>query len=224
MKLKLLALSCCLAAAFTAQAQTTEVAQPENKTYKPTAGDITTEVAVNLDYGVFLNRGGIRVRKFMAADKAYRLGAEADYAYNKMGVEAYQTSFSVSIAPGIEKHFAGTNRLSPYIGAELPIGYRGSKSESDHHIIEGGWSTSSYYSGNRANFNIGLNGLAGVDYYFAPRFYAGFEIGAGFRYRKDKDIVTTYKNDFIPSEEHKGYHSISFSPFSTGGIRLGFAF
>jgi hypothetical protein len=223
MRTKLLALTCCLAAAFTAQAQDSSSATSSEKTFKPTTGDITTEVAVNLDHGVFLNRGGIRVRKFVAADKAYRLGAEVDYVYNKTGDEAYQTTFGVSIAPGIEKHFAGTNRLSPYIGAELPIGYRGSKSETDHHITEGGWGTGAYL-GYRANFNVGINGLAGVDYYFAPRFYAGFEIGAGLRYRKDKDSVTTYKNDFIPAEEYKGYHSVSFSPFSTGGIRLGFAF
>ncbi|MBF8964356.1 hypothetical protein I0P70_13970 [Pontibacter sp. FD36] len=225
MKLKLLALSCCLAAAFTAQAQTTEVAQPENKTYKPTAGDITTEVAVNLEYGISLNRGGIRVRKFIAADKAYRLGAQANYVYDKTGDESYQTTFGISIAPGIEKHFAGTSRLSPYIGAELPIGYRGTKSESASQITKGSWTPASGCSaGNRANYNIGLNGLAGVDYYIAPRFYAGFELGAGIRYSKEKDVTTTYKNDYTPDEEYKGYHSISFSPFSTGGIRLGFVF
>lgn len=223
MRTKLLALSCCIAAAFTAQAQDSSPVASSEKTFKPTTGDITTEVAVNLNNGVSLNRGGIRIRKFVAADKAYRLGAEADYAYNKTGADEYQTSFSISIAPGIEKHFTGTNRLSPYIGAELPIGYRGSKTETGHHVTEGGWGMGPYF-GNRANFNIGLNGLAGVDYYFAPRFYAGFEIGAGIRYKKDKDVVTTYKNDFTPSDEQKGYHSISFAPFSSGGIRLGFVF
>jgi hypothetical protein len=227
MKLKLLALSCCLAAAFAAQAQTTEVAQSENTTYKPIAGDITTEVAINLDHGISLNRGGLRMRKFVTVDKAYRLGVDADYVFNKMadhtsnryGAELQQTSFSISIAPGIEKHFSGTNRLSPYIGAELPIGYRGAKAEGENFTSEGGWGPYPHFN-NRANFNIGLNGLAGVDYYFAPRFYAGFEIGAGIRYRKDKDVIVTSYS----TQEYKGYHSISFSPFSTGGIRLGFAF
>jgi hypothetical protein len=227
MKTKLLALSCCLAVAFTVQAQTAELTQSENKTYKPTAGDITTEVAVNLEQGISLNRGGIRMRKFVTADKAYRLGVDADYVSNKMadhtstryGAEMQQTSFSISIAPGIEKHFVGTDRLSPYIGAELPIGYRGASAESENYTAKGGWGPYPHF-GNRANVNIGLNGLAGVDYYFAPRFYAGFEIGAGIRYRKDQDVVVTSYS----TQEYKGYHSVSFSSFSTGGIRLGFAF
>lgn len=223
MKTKLLALSCFLVAAFTVQAQDSSVADAAERTYKPTAGDITTEVSVNLNYGVSLNRGGIRVRKFMDESKAYRLGVMADYEYDKQGEEAYRTSFGITIAPGIEKHFAGTNKLSPYIGAELPIGYRGAKHETENYVTEGGWGPHPHF-GNRANYSIGLNGLAGVDYYFAPRFYAGFEIGAGIRYQKNKDITFTSKNGFNSTQEYKGYHNISFSPFSTGGIRVGFAF
>lgn len=224
MKKKLLLFSCFLAAAFTVQAQDSSPTSLSEKAFKPVTGDITTEVAVSLEHGVSLNRGGVRVRKFTAADKAFRLGVQADYTYNKLGDDAYQTTFGVTLAPGMEKHFAGTSRLSPYIGVELPIGYRGSKSESDNHVTEGSWTTGSCLSCNIANFNVGLNGLAGVDYYLAPRFYVGFEIGAGIQYKKYKDVVTTYKNDVTPAEEQKGYHSVSFSPFSTGGIRVGFAF
>src|SRR5690606_9722517 len=84
MKTKLLALSLCLAAAFSANAQTAEVAQSGDTAFKPAAGDITTEVAISLEHGISLNRGGIRMRKFVSADKAYRLGVNADYVYNKM--------------------------------------------------------------------------------------------------------------------------------------------
>ncbi|PKV66984.1 opacity family porin [Pontibacter ramchanderi] len=223
MKLKLLALSCCLAAAFTAQAQTAEVVQPENKTYKPTAGDITTEVSVNLEYGTFLNGGQLRVRKFTAENKALRLGTSLDYTYSKMEAEVYSSTFGISLAPGIERHFGGTNRLSPYIGVELPIGFRTSKYETDHFTVKG--STAYNSLADQANFNIGLNGLAGVDYYFAPRFYVGFEVGAGVRYNKYNDIETTFKRDFPnSSQEQEGYHSIRFYPFANGGLRVGFVF
>ena len=223
MKLKLLALSCCLAAAFTTQAQTAEVVQPGNKTYKPTAGDITTEVSVNLEYGAFLDGGQLRVRKFMSEQKALRLGTSLDYNYSKINTDAHSSTFGISLAPGIERHFGGTNRLSPYIGVELPIGFRTSKYETDHFSVKG--STAYNSSADRANFNIGLNGLAGVDYYFAPRFYVGFEVGAGVRYNKYNDIETTFKRD-LPnsSQELEGYHSIRFSPFASGGLRVGFVF
>ncbi|EJF11784.1 BT1926 family outer membrane beta-barrel protein [Pontibacter sp. BAB1700] len=195
----------------------------ESKTYKPTTGDITTEVSVNLEYGTFLNGGQLRVRKFTAENKALRLGTSLDYTYSKMDAEVYSSTFGISLVPGIERHFGGTNRLSPYIGVELPIGFRTSKYETDHYTVKG--STAYNSSADRANFNIGLNGLAGVDYYVAPRFYVGFELGAGVRYNKYNDIETTFKRD-LPnsSQELEGYHSISFSPFSTGGIRLGFVF
>lgn len=223
MRTKLLALSCCLMAVFTAQAQDSSPVTSAEKIYKPTAGDITTEVGFNLDRGISLNRGEFRFRKFKSDDRALRLGVHMDYDYNKLEEDAYQTTFSLCLTPGIEKHFAGTNRLSPYIGAELPLGYRGSKSETENYVTKGGWGTGAY-SNNRANFNVGLNGLAGVDFYIAPRFYAGFEVGAGIRYNKYKDVVTTYKHDSNHTDESEGHHSIRFSPFSTGGIRLGFAF
>ncbi|MDO6390509.1 hypothetical protein Q4E40_10265 [Pontibacter sp. BT731] len=222
MKLKLLALSCCLAAAFTAQAQIVEDAQSENKTYKPNVGDITTEVAVNLEHGIFLNGGQLRVRKFTAENKALRLGTSLNYDFSKQGEESSGSTFSISIAPGIEKHFAGTNRLSPYIGAELPIGFRSSRAESADYIIEGSTNSNGYEG--RSNFNIGLNGLAGVDYYFAPRFYVGFEVGAGIQYQKHSDVKVIHKRHSDFNDEREGYHSIRFSPFSTGGIRLGFVF
>lgn len=224
MKTKLLALSCCLAAAFTAQAQDSSSVTftSTEKAFKATAGDITTEVSVNLEHGTFLNGGQLRVRKFTAENKALRLGTSLNYDFSKQGEENTGSTISFSIAPGIEKHFAGTNRLSPYIGAELPIGFRSSRAESADYIIEGSTNSNGYEG--RSNFNIGLNGLAGVDYYFAPRFYVGFEVGAGIQYQKHSDVIVTHKRHSDINAEREGYHSIRFSPFANGGLRVGFVF
>jgi hypothetical protein len=221
MKTKLLALSCCLMTAFTVQAQTAEVSQPENKTYKPAAGDITTEVTVVLDYGALLNSGQLRGRKFMTDTKAFRLSVSLNGDYEKLEEEAYRSTFGLSIAPGIEKHFAGTNRLSPYIGADLPIGFMTSKYENEEVTIK---NAHNRYGAERAYFNVGLRGLAGVDFYVAPRFYLGFEVGTGIMYRNYADVTTTYKYASFNDQEEKGYHSVRLYPFATGGIRLGFAF
>ena len=146
-----------------------------------------------------------------------------DYSYDKSDAEAYTSTFRLSLAPGIEKHFGGTHRLSPYIGATLPIGMRSSKQETENYIANG--TTSNLRSGDRSNFNIGLTGLAGVDYYFAPRFYTGFEVGLGLRYTNYNDIETTFMNDFSRTPQiTEGYHNINFSPSANGGIRLGFVF
>ena len=40
----------------------------ESKNYKPAAGDITTEVAVDLNFGTFLSGGQLRTRKFLAEE------------------------------------------------------------------------------------------------------------------------------------------------------------
>ena len=221
MKLKLLALSCCLAAAFTAQAQTTATESPENKTFKPIAGDNTTEVTVHLNQDIFLNGGKLRWRKFTKDTKAFRLSIGFNGNYEKLDEDAHRSSFGLNIAPGIEKHFAGTNRLSPYIGAELPIGFKHDKYENSEIEVK---NASNSFGSNPSNFNVGLRGLAGTDFYVAPRFYVGLEVGIGFVYQSYADVTTTYKNFAQPATETKGYHNYNFSPSANGGIRVGFVF
>lgn len=96
------------------------------------------------------------------------------------------SGFDFSVRPGIEKHFDGTNRLSPYVGGAVNLGFSSSSS------------TEEYWSANETNpdeafdshveweqktkdgsLSLGLSALAGMDFYFADNIYLGAEFGFG---------------------------------------------
>lgn len=215
MKQKLLAMAALVVTAFTAQAQ------DGGPAYKPTSGNITTEVLFNNFGSINLNSGLIRGRYFLSDASALRLSAGINYDYDKISDEAHARVIGITLAPGIEKHFAGTERLSPYIGAELPISLQSARYEDDNVEIEGSTS-SNQYAGNRSFVAVGLNAVAGTDFYVARNFYLGFEVGLGLRYQKNGDVEI---NRNIGSDETiEGTHGINFSPFVNGGLRIGFVF
>ncbi|NDK56558.1 hypothetical protein [Pontibacter fetidus] len=213
MKSKLIAIALFVAAAFTAQAQD----ETTTTAVKPTAGNITTEVLFNNFGDISLNNGLLRARYFASDDLAYRLSLGLTYDYDKLSEEAHTSVFGLTLAPGIEKHFAGTNRLSPYIGAELPISIRSANYEDDDTTIKG---ATSMGGANRGYFSVGLNAVAGVDFYFAKHFYAGVELGTGLSYFKNSEIEV--EGPFNSKSE--GFHSVRFGQFVNGGIRVGYVF
>lgn len=107
-------------------------------------------------------------------------------------------SFNFSIRPGYEMHFEGTDRLSPYAGAELIFAtgsetlvrefYNGNSSGTENDIEK--WSV---WEGEvkKGTTTLGLNLVAGVDYYIADNIYLGAELGFGFLNVKQKDKETT---------------------------------
>ncbi|WP_299760379.1 hypothetical protein [uncultured Pontibacter sp.] len=210
-KLTLLALACGLS--FAANAQVAE-----QETLKPVTGNKTLEATLNFFGGASTQ---IKLRKFTSEQKAVRYTAGISYDYDKLADDASSSSLTISFAPGFEKHFAGTNRLSPYLGFAVPISLTGSKFESEYSEIKGATSEHGY---DRSKFSIGVDGLAGVDFYVAKNFYIGFEAGVGLAYRKYSDVEVKYKSDFTRNSNMDGYNGINFSTFTTGGLRIGFAF
>ncbi|MFT2007097.1 hypothetical protein ACMA1I_00340 [Pontibacter sp. 13R65] len=216
MKIKLFLFALLLTITFGAQAQ------DGGSNLKATAGSTTAEVGINLNNGTFLQRGQIRLRSFATDEMAYRLGVGLSHDATKLNDDAKTSNTSVTIAPGVEKHFAGTNRLSPYVGAELPISFSGARYEDNNILVRGANSSSG--NDKRGAFGLGLNVVAGMDFYIAQNFFTGFEFGAGFGYRKDRDVKVEYKSGGPSDETIDGYHNTSFNIFSTGGIRIGYAF
>nr|WP_257791743.1 OmpA family protein [Pontibacter actiniarum] len=209
----LIALATLMVFAITAQAQN------GGGTYKPTAGNITTEVLFN-DFGdISLNNGLLRGRYFMSDATALRLSVGINYDYRKLDDDAHYRTSGIALAPGIEKHFAGTDRLSPYIGAELPIRFTGARYENENVEVKGATGTN---GSDRAYFSVGLNAVAGTDFYFARNFYAGVEVGVGLRYRKDAEVEVD--TDFGNNTTVEGFHGVDFSQFVNGGVRVGFVF
>jgi opacity protein-like surface antigen len=242
MKKHMIMLAACCGMAFASQAQDA-TATGSTGDFKANGGDVTLEANLNLFNGassnIGLNNGlnQVRLRYFLNDDMAIRLG---------FGFSSFSTDDSVSIptggrgfaeskssswsfSPGIEKHFAGTDRLSPYVGAELVFtGQSTSTNINGKNYkaeIEGADDT-----GTRDKTSFGLNAVGGVDWYVTRRLYLGFEVGLGFASEKEKDFTSSVSvtEDGVtvttPDNEDGFRKNFNFGPNVRNSIRLGFAF
>jgi hypothetical protein len=189
--------------------------------FKPDAGDNTFEVNFNPFSATPVSLNFLKFRYFLSEDLAARAGLS-------LGIRGGgdNSSFEYAVLPGIEKHFRGTDRLSPFIGAELIIAGRSSSYSSTNNgttrRISGAWGDGS----NRGFFNFGLNALIGCDYYFSKNIYMGIEAGYGFNLISTNEITTT----IIPASgatvitTQQGGSAFNLGPNFNSAIRLGFAF
>lgn len=181
--------------------------------YRAEAGDKNLEVNFAPLGGTPVSIPGIKFRSFMSATSAFRLGVfigynntatttqEEDFDEDNnneqltLELKDKMSTFSIAIQPGIEKHFAGTERLSPYIGGFLNLGYTSKTDYSESQTIVGDVTDTDLFLGDMktktGQLNLGLNAVAGFDYYFAAKVYIGAEVGFGFAMNNDfKSKVT----------------------------------
>ncbi len=115
---------------------------------------------------------------------------------------------SFTIRPGFEKHFAGTDRISPYLGLEIYFS-RSKSSFSKDTLVEGDYATGTLYdtissktfnapwttyslSSKSGSKTFGVNLIAGMDYYFTKNLSLGLEFGFGFYSTKYDDYESEY--------------------------------
>ncbi|MEO5570535.1 MAG: hypothetical protein ABIT08_02835 [Bacteroidia bacterium] len=126
---------------------------------------------------------------------------------NPQADEVHKT-FSFSIRPGYEMHLTGTDRLSPYWGAELVFSKSSDKRETDD-ISEGNY-TAVYYDTTTVNpivsapytvytlnqkggsTTFGINLIAGFDFYFTKNLSLGGELNFGYSTTNYSDLETEY--------------------------------
>jgi hypothetical protein len=208
-------------------------AQEENTSaYKPVKGTIATEVGLtgglnNADFN--LNTGAVKFRYFFKDDMALRLGLginsnkyeDIDNSNpSNVVTETYKNS-NTTLKLGIEKHFAGAERLSTYAGADLLIGFRGASYEYTDNTVTTEVDGSNTI-GNTAGSNFGLGLFTGADYYITKKVFLGVEAGFNFMTGKNKDITTTSTGS--PSVTTSGDKMGSFTTNVVGGVRIGFQF
>lgn len=227
--LKNIALSAALVAtAFAAQAQDEE--------FKAKSGSNTFEVSYNPTGATLLSSpigaSYLRYRRFIADQTAIRLGlniglnSTSDESGSGASVTKTTTSqFMFDLRPGIEKHFAGTNRLSPYVGGELIFGMKSASGK-----VEGGGTTDEIDGAtgagatgfdNRGYTRFGLGGLIGADFYFVPAVYLGIEAGLSFNVDTQADVTVKSAGAEVKTKGGT-VTSLGYSP--TAGLRLGFRF
>lgn len=192
----------------------------DNTSRKAIANDITAEVNINPFSSSPVNINYLRFRKFRVNNIAYRAGISIGAKSETPDVNIKLNSFMLNLRPGFEKHFTGTESLSPYIGADLDLAFQTSSFEntSNNTKITGAWSDSGVQ---RGFTRIGANFIIGADYYISKRVYLGTEFGFGFENTKSADI--RFEDNFS-TPTIQGGSSFEIGPNFNSSFRLGFAF
>lgn len=159
----------------------------------------------------------IKARYFMSSDLAIRLGLGLGFGSSKNYLDANGDNYtkeshsSITIAPGIEKHF-GTGRFSPYIGAQVSVANYSDKTVTQIGDVKTEDLNANGYLG------FGFNGIFGAELYILPSFYIGAEFAPGFTFVNGKD--ETLDGTVVTS----GGNSVNFSLASSSGLKIGFRF
>lgn len=205
--------------------------------YKQYAGAKSLEVQFAPLGGTPISIGGLRFRSFTTANSAWRLNAFLGFnnITNKNNVndangdevtlKNVTSAFTLNISPGIETHFPGTKRLSPYYGVEAILGFRSRTDKAETFDIDGTTviTNKTKNQGNDGYFRLGTNALLGADFYFSKNIYLGTEVGLGLQLtRQFDDVYVPDSGDEVTNSE--GGSNFSFGPSAVGQIRLGFLF
>lgn len=229
MKKVILSIAIAFAAVVSADAQ------------KQTGGEKNLEVQFAPLGGNPVSISGIRLRLFNSESSAIRIGfniggtsskeitQEVDNDADLLDLTTTDKTFNFAIRPGYEKHFAGTDRLSPYVGAELLIGIaRETTITETQYTDNSGDPQMQTETSKSGSTTFGINAVAGTDFYFADNIYLGAEIGFGFSRTGDGDNETTYEN---PAEGVEDVTSTvgnqtnsGWGPNFQGTLRLGWLF
>lgn len=207
--------------------------------YKQQGGERNIEVQFSPLGGSPIGIDGIRFRSFQSATQAFRaevfLGFQSDtdisLAENEDETELKSgtSSFDISISAGMENHWAGTDRLSPYWGYVGTLGF-GNERETQEVITNADNDVEQLVTSSQGMLIIGIGGVLGADYYFADNFYFGTEIGFGAEYTImfDETIESpgfTEQGEFeIEESTVPGGNEFGIGPTFVGAIRAGFLF
>ena len=209
--------------------------------YKQQGGEQNIEVQFAPLGGSPIGIDGIRYRKFTSATRAIRAevflgfqsstdvmlaGADDDVEL-KMG----ESTFDITIAAGMENHWAGTDRLSPYWGYLVSLGF-GNERMTEEGIINADEDVEKIVSMSQGSLTIGGAGVVGVDYYFADNIYVGTEIGFGIEFTtmfdENRESFSETPNDDgeleIIESSSPGGNEFGVGPYAVGTIRVGFLF
>jgi hypothetical protein len=206
--------------------------------FKPVSGSKTLELQAASPFasGRPFSIDNIRARYFIADDMAVRVqfgifvdnDTDQDTAAGKV-LKDRERLFNFNIKPGIEKHFEGTDRLSPYVGAELDIAIQ-SVSSVDESVGPNDNIRTTTVRGTGAKgdgyFRFGVNLVGGADYYISKNLYLGAEVGWGIQSVSLSTIKTElsgFEGATTPKDFERG-GTLSVGTNFIGAFRLGWAF
>jgi hypothetical protein len=189
----------------------------------------------------------LKLRFFTSDNFAIRLGFTVNtidkditttnpYGTNPYNIVESKKSTLFGVNAGIEKHFSGTRRLSPYIGIEVVFANRSAShiinDGTTETTIEGAWRTESVVNNSfvygyeqKAYVQYGANIIAGFDFYVARHFFIGYEAAYKFAYTDYKGVdITTVGTPFPQDNQDVEETEFAVSPSLINGIRVGYVF
>jgi hypothetical protein len=218
--------------------------------FKPAAGQKTLEFNFAPLGGSPLSISGIQFRSFSSEKSAIRANIFVGFSNHKevtnpaitgpAGSNATETttktsSLEIGLTPGIEKHMEGTDRLSPYMGLLLDLGFKSYKKTEEARFANSTTGdqdsivTTETKGGSNGWLRVGLLVPIGFDWYFTKKLYMGAEMGIGVGFTKGATEKITQDPAVTPAptvkvDDQKGDTDINFGPTVNGKIRLGWVF
>jgi hypothetical protein len=199
---------------------------------KQDAGDVPIELEFSPLGANPIKISSLRARYFLSEDLGLRMamfiGGSRKPSFteiNDIKLINSTNSFNLNFRPGIEKHFNGTNRLSPYYGSELSITYNNNVSTSQSLWL-GNSEEIKTQKNTSSKSTIGLNIFSGADFYLTDKIFLGVEIGFGLLYEGRGRTSVKWKNPESNSESNSkeigNTSSFQWGPNYQGTIRLGY--
>lgn len=198
---------------------------------KQEQGNVTLELEFAPIGSSPLKISSLRSRYFISDLSALRLSLFIGGSYTPTDEETAGLStltdkdrvINFVFRPGYEYHFEGTNKLSPYLGGELYYKNESTKNiDQDYNSNDGVQSLTTRSSNN----TVGLNMLAGGDYYFTDKIYLGAELGFGItregRGKTEYEIENYDSGITAPPDSEGNSTTLTWGPNYQATIRLGF--
>ena len=213
-------------------------------TFKPTAGDMTFDLSFDSPFSSskpisLIN--GFKYRYLLSETYAFRSNLNITSNKNKSivygiddkgntdyGMKGISTSknLDLNLRLGIEKHLNGTDRLDPYLGADLILGLNSIKSERDKNN-SGTYQNDYEYSSKQLSSNLGLSLIAGFDFYLVENIYFGTEFGLTYNtsFSGDEEIKETSAGTSTETiNKSSGSLTSIVTGMTTGAFRIGYRF
>ncbi|MGB3868394.1 MAG: hypothetical protein WBG34_08770 [Flavobacteriales bacterium] len=214
--------------------------------YRPVGGEKNLELMVAPLGGSPITMAGIKYRNFSSATSAFRMGVflgfdnkttitqDENSDTKALELKKKESTITIGLQPGIEKHLTGTERLSPYFGGYVDLNFTTKNKKDDTQLtLANGNNELGYNQTKSGSLGIGLNAVAGFDYYLAKSMYLGTELGFGVSTsmpmkNKNENVVlnadgtgtTTVSGDGKKDNVSK----LQVGPNVVGQIRLGWLF
>ncbi|MDR2041971.1 MAG: outer membrane beta-barrel protein [Tannerella sp.] len=201
--------------------------------FKPEKGSFSLEVGFSsLDTdsaSISIPKGQIRGVYMVSDNLAFRLGVgiDTDSKSDDNGqtedewIHSTKRSTKISFTPGIAYYLSGTERLAPYLGAELLISV-----DSKNSITEGRNFKQIIRNEGELFNTFGIGVFSGFNYYFAKHLYAGVEVGLGIKLKSLNNTVieTTQGGSTATVEPKDKVNKTAFGTEFNPAIRLGWVF